>query len=276
MAFNFKKKFGQNFLRDKNLLAAIVSDAKITEEDEVLEIGAGEGSLTEAIASKAKKVVSYEIDKELEKHLIEKFPSMEGCPESPAGSEKGGVVLFRFKDALKTNISEIEKDFTGKYKLVANLPYYITTPLIFKFLEETDRLLSLTIMVQKEVAERIVATPKDDGYGILSVMMAFYGKAKITRIVKRNMFHPMPDVDSAIINLEVGKHEGVDKLKFSKFVRSAFAMKRKTLVNNLSQAYGIGKDVVKEKLVKAGLGENARAEDLTVDKFIKLFKNWQV
>ena len=256
MSFNFKKKFGQNFLRDKNLLAAIVSDAGITDEDEVLEIGAGMGTLTEAISAKAKKVVSYEIDKELEQLLIEKQLKN---------------VKFIFKDALKTNISEIEKDFKGKYKLVANLPYYITTPLIFKFLEGTDKLLSFTIMVQKEVAERIIATPKDDGYGILSVMMAFYGKAKITRIVKRNMFHPMPDVDSAIVNLEIGKGYGVDKLKFSKFVRLAFAMKRKTLVNNLSQGYEFSKDIIKEKLSVAGLNETARAEDLTIEEFIKLY-----
>ena len=139
---NFKKKFGQNFISDKNLLQAIVSDANISGSDDVLEIGAGAGTLTEEISKKARKVVSYEIDKDLTQHLIELNLKN---------------VQFIFEDIMNEKIENIENKFNDKYKIIANLPYYITTPIIFKFLNNSTKLQSLTIMVQKEVAERIVA-----------------------------------------------------------------------------------------------------------------------
>lgn len=254
MSHNMKKRFGQNFLRDKNLLAAIVKDAGITKEDEVLEIGAGEGALTKELSLAAKKVVSYEIDADL-------IPTLKGL----------GLpnVEFNFTDALKTDITEIENKFLEQYKLVANLPYYITTPLLFKFLEDATKVTSLTVMVQKEVAERIVATDGKD-YGILSVMIAFYGSAEIKRNVGRQMFYPAPNVDSAIVRIDIDRNKfaDIDKEKFSKLIRAAFAMRRKTLNNNLSKL--IDKVTLNSKLEPNLLQK--RAEELKLFDFIEIYK----
>lgn len=246
--FNFKKKYGQNFLTDKNLLNAIVRDADIKKDDFVVEIGAGAGALTEVLSQNAREVLAFEIDEELRETLL---------------SLQLKNVNFRFEDFMKVDLSELNKPF----KVVANLPYYITTPIIFKLLEETEKLLSLTIMVQKEVAERMVAKPSGD-YGLLSVMLAFYGEAKITRIVKRNMFQPEPNVDSAVVTLEIQKKFDVDKKMFYNFVKTAFSMRRKTLLNNLSTLYD------KEKL-KRVFGEEflkRRAETLTIEEFVEAYK----
>lgn len=246
--FNFKKKYGQNFLTDKNLLNAIVRDAGIKKDDFVVEIGAGAGALTEVLSQNAREVLAFEIDEELRETLL---------------SLQLKNVNFRFEDFMKVDLSELNEPF----KVVANLPYYITTPIIFKLLEETDKLLSLTIMVQKEVAERMVAKPSGD-YGLLSVMLAFYGEAKITRIVKRNMFQPEPNVDSAVVTLEIQKRFDVDKKKFYNFVKTAFSMRRKTLLNNLSALCD------KEKL-KRVFGEEflkRRAETLTIEEFVEAYK----
>ena len=246
--FNFKKKYGQNFLTDKNLLNAIVRDAGIKKDDFVVEIGAGAGALTEVLSQNAREVLAFEIDEELRGTLL---------------SLQLKNVNFRFEDFMKVDLGELNEPF----KVVANLPYYITTPIIFKLLEETDKLLSLTIMVQKEVAERMVAKPSGD-YGLLSVMLAFYGEAKITRIVKRNMFQPEPNVDSAVVTLEIQKKFDVDKKKFYNFVKTAFSMRRKTLLNNLSTLYE------KEKL-KSVFGEEflkRRAETLTIEEFVEAYK----
>ncbi len=246
--FNFKKKYGQNFLTDKNLLNAIVRDAGINKDDFVVEIGAGAGALTEVLSQNAREVLAFEIDEELRETLL---------------SLQLKNVNFRFEDFMKVDLSELNEPF----KVVANLPYYITTPIIFKLLEETEKLLSLTIMVQKEVAERMVAKPSGD-YGLLSVMLAFYGEAKITRIVKRNMFQPEPNVDSAVVTLEIQKKFDVDKKKFYNFVKTAFSMRRKTLLNNLSTIYE------KEKLKRVFCEEflKRRAETLTIEEFVEAYK----
>ncbi len=217
---NFKKKFGQNFIFDKNLLSAICEDADICESDEVLEIGAGAGTLTTEIASRAKKVLSFEIDRDLTEHL--------------QGLDLKNV-KFIFDDVMNYDVREIEEDFSGEYKMIANLPYYITTPIIFKFLNGSDRLKSLTIMVQKEVAERMVAGHGGKDYGVLSVMINFFGEAKINRIVSRKNFHPEPNVDSAVVTIKIDKNKypNIDKNKFYKFIQCVFSMRRKTLKNNL-------------------------------------------
>jgi len=228
--FKFNKKFGQNFIFDKNLLNAIINDSGITKDDDVLEIGPGAGTLTRVIAEKAKKVVSYEIDTSLQEHLL-------------------GLNLkntkFVFGDVMNFSIEEIEKDFKGEYKLIANLPYYITTPIIFKFLNNSKKIKSLTIMVQKEVAERIVAKVGGKDYGVLSIMCQFYGEAKINRIVSRKMFFPQPNVDSAVvtINIDREKFKEVDYSKFYNFIKCVFSMRRKTLRNNLAQG-GFSKEQI--------------------------------
>lgn len=248
----FKKKFGQNFISDKNLLSAIVDDAKVGGGD-VLEIGAGAGTLTSAISERAERVVSYEIDRDLMEHL-----------------ENLGLknVKFVFEDVMKISLEEIEKDFKGGYKLIANLPYYITTPIIFKFLNCSRKIESLTIMVQKEVAERIIAKSGGD-YGVLSVMINFFGNATITRIVKKNMFYPVPKVDSAIVHIEIDreKFKDIDGEKFYALVGGCFAMRRKTLKNNLT------KFLNGEKMAKISPQMlSLRPENLSLDDFIGLYR----
>lgn len=251
---NFKKKFGQNFISDKNLLSAICQDAGLDEKTEVLEIGAGAGTLSEEISKNAKKLVSYEIDTDLQSHLL-------------------GLGLkntkFIFGDIMNFSVEQIEKDFDGEYKIIANLPYYITTPIIFKFLNDSTCLSSLTIMVQKEVAERIVAECGGKDYGVLSVMVKFYGEAKINRIVSRKMFYPQPNVDSAVVTIEINrkKYRGVDKDRFYKFVQMVFSARRKTLRNNLVHG---GVDAQKLALIdEATLA--LRAEMLKIDQLYDIY-----
>ena len=249
----FKKKFGQNFISDKNLIYAICDDAGVEENDNVLEIGAGAGSLTTALNEKAGKVVSYEIDKDLQEHL------------SSLGLDK---TTFVFGDVMNYSIEEIENGFKGNYKMIANLPYYITTPIIFKFLNGAKKLDSLTIMVQKEVAERIVAKEGGKDYGVLSIMVDFYGKAEISRIVGRKMFFPQPNVDSAVVTIKVeNKYPEIDKEQFYRFVQCLFAMRRKTVRNNLNQG-----GYSKEKMQKLGEGVlSARAEMFSLEKIIEIY-----
>ncbi len=253
--FVFKKKFGQNFISDKNLLSAICTDAGISKDDEVLEIGAGAGSLTQILSERAKKVVSFEIDKDLNDHLL------------GLGLEN---VEFVFDDFMKHSMAEIEKKFASEFKVVANLPYYITTPIIFRLFEDSTKLKSLTIMVQKEVAERICSKFGGKEYGILTVMTNFYGTPKITRIIKRQMFFPAPNVDSALLNIEIerDKFADVDRAEFLKFVKACFAMRRKTLFNNLSAIFS------KEKLKSLFSEETLkkRAEQFSLEEFVSIFK----
>ena len=256
--FRFNKQFGQNFIFDKNLLSAIVKDSGITKQDDVLEIGAGAGTLTKIIASSAKKVVSYEIDKNL-------VPILQ---ENLAEVENSNVV---FADALKTDIFEIENNFDGEYKIVANLPYYITTPLIFKFIEQTKKVQSITIMVQKEVADRLVAKKGSKDYGTISIILDFYGNVKILRNVPRRMFIPPPNVDSAMVQIDLVKNKfDANEDIFKKLVHSAFAMRRKTLLNNLSQGFGISKFEVEEILTQAKLSPTIRGEQLSTEDYVRL------
>lgn len=258
--FSFAKKFGQNFITDKNFLLSVVECAGITQQDEVLEIGAGAGTLTKALSEKAKKVVSFEIDENLKGVLKENLQGYDN-------------IDLIFADALKTPIFEIEKHLCNKYKLVANLPYYITTPLIFKFLEETDKIESITIMVQKEVGERITAQNSSKDYGALTIAIDFYGNAKIVKKVSRNMFYPVPNVDSVIVKIDIVKNKyDIDKFKFMEVVKAGFAMRRKTLINNLSQGLQLDKKRIADILTKLNLNLEIRAENLTTEQFVMLTK----
>lgn len=252
MNFNFKKRFGQNFITDKNLLSAICNDAEITKGDEVLEIGAGMGALTVKLCECAKKVVAYEIDQELKPHLQEL-----GCNN----------LTLHFEDALKKPLEKIESDFDKKYKLVANLPYYITTPLIFKFLQ-SQRLRSLTIMVQKEVGERMCAKAGESEYGALSASCQFFGQPSIMRKVAKTVFTPQPEVDSCIVRLEINKKRSVDAQKYLNIVKICFKSRRKTILNNLSEAFGISK----QTLQSMPFDFTQRAEKLSVEAFEQLTK----
>ena len=256
--FKFNKNFGQNFIFDKNLLNAIIEDSEITENDEVLEIGPGAGTLTKVIASKAKKVVSYEIDTNL-------MPVLE---ENLADVRNSKII---FQDALKTNLEEIESNFAGDYKIVANLPYYITTPLIFKFVGKTNKVKSMSIMVQKEVGERLVAKNTDKEFGSISVILDFYANVKILRQVPRRMFVPAPNVDSCVVGIEFVENKfDANAELFEKVVKSAFSNRRKTLTNNLSKDFNFSKQELAQMFEELGLSETVRGDSLSTEDFVKI------
>lgn len=253
----FKKQYGQNFIFDTNLLKAIVNDAQIGSESEVLEIGVGVGSLTKFLSEKAKKVVSYEIDRSLQPKIEENLKNF-----------NNSTVIY--KDIMQASCQEINSYFDGSFAIVANLPYYITTPIIFKFLEEKYNLTSLTIMVQKEVGERICAKGKSKDYGILSVMIQSFADVKIVRYINRNMFIPSPNVDSCLVKIDLkNKFNISDREKYRNFIKQCFSMRRKTLTNNLKGFCS------KEKLIfslnSLSLKENIRSEEISIENFVKLY-----
>lgn len=259
-SFRFNKALGQNFISDTNLLKGIVADSGVTEDDVVVEIGTGAGTLTKQIASVAKKVYSFEVDKNLEPvHAL----SLQGVDN----------VEVIFRDVLKMKDNELQDIIgTDDFKVVANLPYYITTPLIMRFLESELPVTSLTIMVQEEVGLRLVAKPNTADYSAVTLAVLLRGGATITRKVGRNMFYPAPNVDSAVVRIDIDrtKLEGENKNLIHKIVRSAFAMRRKTLVNNLNATFGISKQEATERLNKAGLDEKVRGEALSLEDYVRL------
>lgn len=258
--FKFSKQFGQNFITDENLLDNIVSDAQITDEDIVIEVGPGAGTLTRAIAKKAKKVISFEIDRTLEPILKETLQEV---------NEKTQII---FKDIQKVSEEEL-KEIVGqdKYKVVANLPYYITTPIIMKFLEGNFKPQSITVMVQKEVAERLKKDAKSSETGAISLAIALEGDVEMTRIVKRDMFFPAPNVDSAVINIVLNdKYANVNKSEVKKVIKAAFLMRRKTLMNNLLNSFKLTKDEIIKIFATLGINEKARGEELNIEQYIAL------
>ena len=257
--FQFNKALGQNFISDTNLLDAIVMDSGITSEDTVVEIGTGGGTLTRSIAKVAKKVYSFEVDRNLEPVLA---LSLQGLDN----------VEVVFRDVLRMKDSQFEEIVPGEFKVIANLPYYITTPLVTRFLESDLKVNSLTVMVQKEVADRITAMPNTPDYSAITLAVQMVGGAKITRQVNRKMFFPSPNVDSAVVRIDIDRNklDGEDVHLIHKLCRSAFLMRRKTLANNLSQSFGISKAEATEKIVSAGFAEMVRGEVLSLEDYIKL------
>lgn len=262
----FKKVLGQNFISDKNLLLSLASDAGVTKEDVVIEIGAGAGTLTEVLAEKAKYVLSFEVDESLRERLEE------------LNSNYGNLKIV-FKDILKVTSEELVSllkesfNYVGKVKVVANIPYYISSPIILKFLEEelTD---SLLIMVQKEVAERVVSKPKTPSYGALSVLVQTLADVRLTRVVKRHNFYPVPNVDSALLkivkkNLVLSKEE---TKKVSLVIQKCFLNRRKTLVNNLIMGLGLNRTDAEDVVTKLGFSLAVRPEELTGEDYITLSK----
>lgn len=255
--FSFKKKYGQNFITDKNLLNAIVADADVCSEDVVLEIGAGAGTLTLALAEKAKRVVSFEIDENLKPILSQVL-----------GSYSNVEIIYA--DVLSFDKTKLMEILGGKFKLVANLPYYITTPIIFNFLHE-PLLQSITIMVQKEVAQRICAEADSADYGALSAQVQSVSSPKIKRIVSKKLFVPIPEVDSAIVNIPIDYKCSLDILPMLKrVIAAAFAMRRKTLVNNLMAGFCLKREQAMDAVTSCGLTLTVRGESLNVYQFIEL------
>lgn len=259
--FHFNKALGQNFITDANLLDAIVADSGITSDDTVVEIGTGAGTLTRAIAKVAKKVYSFEVDRNLQPVLA---LSLQGVDNAE--------VIFR--DVLKMKDDELKSVVGDSFKVVANLPYYITTPLAMRFIESSLDVRSITIMVQKEVALRFVAKPNTADYSAITLAIEMAGNAQITRNVSRNMFFPSPNVDSAVVRIDIDrtKLDGENAPLLHKLVRSSFAMRRKTLANNLSVAFQIDKQEAGKLIEEAGFSPMVRGEALSLDDYKKLTK----
>jgi len=257
--FNFSKKFGQNFIFDGNLLTSIVNSANLDKTCEVVEIGAGAGTLTKIIAENTARVVSFEIDKSLQNYLTDKFANTDN-------------VELVFDDVMKVPTINIDNMFKGDYHIIANLPYYITTPIIFKFLEESTKLKTLTIMVQQEVADRLVAKENTENYGAITVSIATKGTAKIIKKINRKMFTPAPNVDSAIvqITLDTNKYNIKDDKILARLIKAGFAMRRKTLANNLKNSFGLTTDQINKLLIDNNLNPTIRGEALSPDQFVQL------
>ncbi|MCD8036218.1 MAG: 16S rRNA (adenine(1518)-N(6)/adenine(1519)-N(6))-dimethyltransferase RsmA [Clostridiales bacterium] len=262
--FNFKKGYGQNFLIDSNILDNIADAAGITEDDTVLEIGPGFGALTQVLAERAKKVIALEIDNKLIPILSETL------------ADYKNIEIIN-QDVLKCDIEKLaeEKNEGKPFKIVANLPYYITTPIVMELLEKKNAVQSMTVMVQKEVAERMQAGPKNGDYGALSIAVQFYFDACINMIVQPSCFMPRPKVASAVITLTLRDEPAVevcDKALYFKLVKCAFGQRRKTLLNTLCNQGGFG--LLKEEMTavinSAGLDEKIRGEAMSLEDFAKL------
>lgn len=256
--FGFKKSLGQNFITDKNLLSSIVEEAGVESGDTVVEIGCGAGTLTRAIAGRAKRVIGFEIDRSL-KPVLERTLS---------GVNNAEII---FKDFLKADLKELERNI-GSYLVVANLPYYVTTPLITKILEEGELCKSLTVMVQEEVARRFCAAENTPDYGAITAVIALYASAKTVMRVPREMFTPQPNVDSAVVKLtlENGRLPVSNAELYKKVVHAAFLSRRKTLVNNLVRAFGFTRAQAEDLLKSCGLNLMIRGEALPPAMFALL------
>lgn len=261
--FSFKKGFGQNFLTDADVLKAI---AEAAGEEGVLEIGPGFGTLTAFLGNRAKKVVSIEIDTTLEPVL----------KTTLAGFDN---VKIHFADVMKTNLKElIENEFSGmSLSVAANLPYYVTSPILMKLLEEKLPFESITVMVQKEVAERIVAKPGGKDYGALTLAVSYYADAEIIATVPAASFVPAPKVDSAVVKMTLLKNPPIDapEKDYFRLVKASFAQRRKTMINALSNAgcYG-SKDEIRSILESMGYDANLRGETLSMEEFSEIAKRF--
>lgn len=264
--FSFKKSLGQNFLIDPNILRNIVSHANLSEKTGVIEIGPGIGALTEHLARNAGKVVAFEIDGRL-------LPVLEDTL-SPYDN-----VTIIHQDILEADLTTVTQEQFADYEdivVVANLPYYVTTPIILKFLHSKVPISAMVIMMQKEVADRITAHPGTKAYGSLSIAIQYYMDAEVAMIVPKTVFMPQPNVESAVIRLtrkEEVPAEVIDEDFLFEVSKGSFAQRRKTILNNLQTALPDGK-VKKELLVAAlehcGIDPRRRGESLSIEEFAKL------
>lgn len=258
--FRFNKQFGQNFLTDGALLDGIVCDAGVS-GGTVLEIGAGAGTLTRHLCKYADKVIAFEIDRNLKSIL----------DVTLADCVNADVIIG---DVMRYSIAEIETMCKGEYKVVANIPYYITTPLLMRFIEEGENVTSLTLTIQKEVAERLTAEPCTKDYGAITVGVQAVADVKICRILDKELFYPQPNVDSAVVRIDINKskYDISNRALFRKTVKNSFAMRRKTLVNNLTNGFKLDRATAENLLKQCGLPVNCRGEELSVLQFVQLYK----
>lgn len=269
-----KKKFGQNFLIDDNILTQIINAAYIKRDELVIEIGPGLGNLSEYILNFATYAMLVEIDSQMLDILDDRFNS------------KFCNYEILNKDILKVNIDEkiqeIEKNKNIKFskvKVIANLPYYITTPILFKLLQESERISEIVVMVQKEVADRMVAKSKTKDYGILTLMVEYLTDANIVTYVPRESFIPAPNVDSAVIKLVKNKKYKVEnETVLFDLIHKAFALRRKKITNSLlsSNFLNLNKGELENILLKCGFDLNIRAEELKLEDYIKIIENLNI
>jgi len=245
-----RKHLGQNFLFDPSILLDIIRSANLSDTDTVLEIGPGPGSLTRLLAERVKKVIAVELDHYLYNNLTEELKDCNNVD----------LVLG---DALKFPLERLDR-----FKVVANIPYYITTPIIFRLIETAQKLESMTLTIQKEVAERIVAGPGTKDYGVLSIMVQFRAEAELKFIIPKEAFKPVPKVDSAVIHMKLRREPAVsvqDEALFTRVVKTAFSQRRKTLSNSLKAFKNI-----RDILIQAGIDPQRRPETLSIAEFARL------
>lgn len=261
--FQLSKSLGQNFITDKNVIERIVEGAGPTEDDLVIEIGPGIGVLTAEAAQQAAKVVAIEIDSKLIPILDETL------------AEYDNVEVIN-QDILKTDLNGIideqraKGSFSGDVKIIGNLPYYITTPIIMHILENSIRAESITVMMQKEVADRIKASPGNKTYGAISAAVQYYCEVEQVVSVPKEVFVPRPKVDSALLKLTIRDKKPVDLIDEKAFfacIKSGFGQRRKTLLNSLTGTYGLPKDEIRRILEEAGIDPVRRAETLDMNEF---------
>lgn len=263
--FSFKKSLGQNFLIDLNILNRIVDFAELTENSGAIEIGPGIGALTEQLAKRAKKVVAFEIDQRLLPILeetLEPYPHVKVIHEDVLKANVKGVISEEFEEGQDLMV-------------VANLPYYVTTPIIMKLLTDQLPIRGIVCMLQKEVADRIAAAPGTKDYGSLSIAIQYYTEAKTVMTVPKTVFIPQPNVDSAVIRLTKRPEPAVDVKNeefFFTVVRASFAQRRKTIFNNLSSHFAktIEKPNIEKALLAAEIDPKRRGETLSIEEFGKL------
>ena len=259
----FTKSLGQNFLIDENVVKKIVDLGELTKDDLVIEIGPGIGNMTRELAKRAGFVVAVEIDK----HLV---------PALTENIEEFSNVKVLNQDILKVDVNEIIDSFDFRcVKIIANLPYYITTPIIMGLLEKEVKVDKMVFMIQKEVAQRMIAKEGTKDYGALTVAVNYYASPKIAFVVSPNCFMPKPEVESAVIELEIDKAPKIDLIDrdvFRRTIRASFSQRRKTLLNSLSSSMGfnIPKDEYRKIFLEVGINENQRGETLTIYQFANL------
>lgn len=256
-----KKSLGQNFLKNKTIVNKILESADLTKDDIILEIGPGKGFLTEELVKKCKKVIAVEIDKNLVEYLKNKFKE----------NEKIEVVEG---DILKINIRDLFNNslVANHYRVVANIPYYITSPIIRYFLENEIFPQEMILMVQKEVAQRIVAG--SGNHSVLSLSVQYYAKSELLFYVDKNNFDPVPEVDSAMIRISHIKNceSKKESDNFFRVVRAGFCAKRKTIVNNLANSFHLEKKEVEEELQYIGIKSNSRAQEISLEEWKRIAK----
>ena len=261
--FRFKKDLGQNFLTDENIVLKIVDSLELKDDEVVLEVGPGMGSLTQKLAERAYKVYAVEIDTRAVNMLEETL------------SEYDNIEIIN-KDILKTDLSEILEDTikeNRKIKFISNLPYYITSPILMKVLEDKVMFENIVVMLQKEVATRLNAKVNTKDYSSFTIAVDYYAEVERLFNVPKTVFVPMPKVDSTVLRVIPRKESKVDvdnQDMFFKVVKAAFMNRRKMVFNSLANGLALNKDLLKNALLNSGLDEKVRAENITIEQFAKL------